>query len=98
MQEVGENALRAADLAQGALGHASAFGNAELADLSHSLPRRRRPTAGSPGHSCGSAMSMCGQGIPHDMEVYPGAKHAFFNDQWRAAAFRSGARSRSTTC
>lgn len=32
-------------------------------------------------------MSMCGQGIPHDMEVYPGAKHAFFNDQWRAAAF-----------
>ena len=35
-------------------------------------------------------MSMCGQGIPHDLKVYPGAKHAFFNDQWRAAAFRSG--------
>jgi carboxymethylenebutenolidase len=23
-------------------------------------------------------------GIPHDLKVYPGAKHAFFNDQWRA--------------
>jgi carboxymethylenebutenolidase len=22
--------------------------------------------------------------IPHDLKVYPGAKHAFFNDQWRA--------------
>jgi carboxymethylenebutenolidase len=22
-------------------------------------------------------------GIPHDLKVYPGAKHAFFNDQWR---------------
>ena len=73
------------------------LGNAELADLSHSLPRRRRPTAGSPGHSCGSAMSMCGQGIPHDMEVYPGAKQ-LFNDQWRAAAFRSGGPIRPTTC
>jgi dienelactone hydrolase len=37
-------------------------------------------------------------GHPHGMKVYPGAKHAFFNDQWRAAAFRSGAGSRSTTC
>jgi carboxymethylenebutenolidase len=23
-------------------------------------------------------------GIPHDLKVYPGAKHSFFNDQWRA--------------
>jgi carboxymethylenebutenolidase len=23
-------------------------------------------------------------GIPHDVKVYPGAKHAFFNDQWRS--------------
>jgi carboxymethylenebutenolidase len=23
-------------------------------------------------------------GIPHDLKVYPGTKHAFFNDQWRA--------------
>lgn len=23
-------------------------------------------------------------GISHDLKVYPGAKHAFFNDQWRA--------------
>ena len=23
-------------------------------------------------------------GTPHDLKVYPGAKHAFFNDQWRA--------------
>jgi carboxymethylenebutenolidase len=23
-------------------------------------------------------------GIPHDLKVYPGGKHAFFNDQWRA--------------
>lgn len=23
-------------------------------------------------------------GIAHDLKVYPGAKHAFFNDQWRA--------------
>jgi carboxymethylenebutenolidase len=23
-------------------------------------------------------------GIPHDLKVYPRAKHAFFNDQWRA--------------
>jgi carboxymethylenebutenolidase len=22
-------------------------------------------------------------GIPHDLKVYPGAKHSFFNDQWR---------------
>jgi dienelactone hydrolase len=22
-------------------------------------------------------------GIPHGLKVYPGAKHAFFNDQWR---------------
>jgi carboxymethylenebutenolidase len=22
-------------------------------------------------------------GVPHDLKVYPGAKHAFFNDQWR---------------
>ena len=22
-------------------------------------------------------------GTPHDLKVYPGAKHAFFNDQWR---------------
>jgi dienelactone hydrolase len=21
--------------------------------------------------------------IPHDLKVYPGAKHSFFNDQWR---------------
>jgi carboxymethylenebutenolidase len=24
------------------------------------------------------------EGTPHDLKVYPGAKHAFFNDQWRA--------------
>jgi carboxymethylenebutenolidase len=23
-------------------------------------------------------------GTPHDLKVYPGAKHSFFNDQWRA--------------
>jgi dienelactone hydrolase len=23
-------------------------------------------------------------GVPHDLKVYPGAKHAFFNDQWRS--------------
>ena len=23
-------------------------------------------------------------GIPHDLKVYPGAKHSFFNDQWRS--------------
>jgi len=23
-------------------------------------------------------------GIPHDLKVYPGVKHAFFNGQWRA--------------
>jgi carboxymethylenebutenolidase len=23
-------------------------------------------------------------GIPHDLKVYPGTKHSFFNDQWRA--------------
>jgi acetyl esterase/lipase len=23
-------------------------------------------------------------GIPHDLKVYPGARHSFFNDQWRA--------------
>ena len=23
-------------------------------------------------------------GIPHDLKVYPGTRHAFFNDQWRA--------------
>jgi carboxymethylenebutenolidase len=23
-------------------------------------------------------------GIPHDLKVYLGAKHAFFNDRWRA--------------
>jgi len=22
-------------------------------------------------------------GIPHDLKVYPGAKHSFFNDRWR---------------
>ena len=22
-------------------------------------------------------------GIPHDLKVYPGARHSFFNDQWR---------------
>jgi carboxymethylenebutenolidase len=22
-------------------------------------------------------------GVPHDLKVYPGAKHSFFNDQWR---------------
>lgn len=22
-------------------------------------------------------------GVPHDLRIYPGAKHAFFNDQWR---------------
>jgi len=22
-------------------------------------------------------------GIPHDLKVYPGAKHSFFNDHWR---------------
>jgi carboxymethylenebutenolidase len=22
-------------------------------------------------------------GIPHDLKIYPGAKHSFFNDQWR---------------
>ena len=22
-------------------------------------------------------------GIPDDLKVYPGAKHSFFNDQWR---------------
>lgn len=22
-------------------------------------------------------------GVPHDLKVYPGVKHAFFNDQWR---------------
>jgi dienelactone hydrolase len=22
-------------------------------------------------------------GVPHDLKVYTGAKHAFFNDQWR---------------
>jgi carboxymethylenebutenolidase len=22
-------------------------------------------------------------GIPHDLKVYPEAKHSFFNDQWR---------------
>jgi carboxymethylenebutenolidase len=23
-------------------------------------------------------------GTPHDLKVYPGARHSFFNDQWRA--------------
>ena len=27
---------------------------------------------------------MTAAGIPHDLKVYPGAKHAFFNDHWRA--------------
>lgn len=27
-------------------------------------------------------------GIPHDLKVYPGAKHAFFNGQWRAYHWR----------
>ena len=22
-------------------------------------------------------------GVPHDLKVYPGARHSFFNDQWR---------------
>jgi carboxymethylenebutenolidase len=22
-------------------------------------------------------------GVPHDLKIYPGAKHSFFNDQWR---------------
>jgi len=22
-------------------------------------------------------------GVPHDLKVYPGAKHSFFNGQWR---------------
>jgi carboxymethylenebutenolidase len=22
-------------------------------------------------------------GVPHDLKVYPGAKHSFFNEQWR---------------
>lgn len=27
---------------------------------------------------------LTGAGIPHDLKVYPGTKHAFFNDQWRS--------------
>ena len=27
---------------------------------------------------------MTAAGILHDLKVYPGAKQAFFNDQWRA--------------
>jgi len=39
----------------------------------------------------GAETELTAAGIPHDLKVYPGAKHAFFNDQWRAYHFATAA-------
>jgi carboxymethylenebutenolidase len=53
--------------------------------------RRMCPVVGSwPGKDFTSKAAgvleteLTAAGIPHDLKVYPGAKHSFFNDQWRA--------------
>jgi carboxymethylenebutenolidase len=52
--------------------------------------RRLCPVVGSwPGHDFTTRTAgvleaaLTSAGIPHDLKVYPEAKHSFFNDQWR---------------
>jgi carboxymethylenebutenolidase len=52
--------------------------------------RRLCPVVGSwPGHDFTTRAAgvleaaLTSAGIPHDLKVYPEAKHSFFNDQWR---------------
>ena len=33
--------------------------------------------------ACILETELAAAGVPHDLKVYPGAKHSFFNDQWR---------------
>lgn len=53
--------------------------------------RRMCPVVGSwPGHDFTTKaagvleVELSAAGIPHDLKVYPQAKHSFFNDRWRA--------------